>query len=287
MNNIIATSSHVLSDFPIHEAISIIKKEGYTGIEIWYEDFKRQEKRGITSYADIKKAILRTGIKGVIHAPVMDKTGEKLNICSKDESLRKKSVKLVLDSINLARQFGFHLVNVHPGRMDDGHRSPEEYWPLLICSFKSFLGQAEEADIVLAVEAMEQRPGEFIVHAEDLKRLIKTLKSENIGATLDIVHSFTHGEDFPLKHLEGLGVHLRHLHVSGYYGIDGKTHCPFRIDGKNRDYFKEITKKAMLDYDGIITIEGSIKGIEAETMENQLRAVRDNMDFMKTFIGGF
>lgn len=287
MNNIIATSSHIMSAFPIHEAIKVIKKEGYTGIEIWYGDFKRQEKQGITSYADIKKAVIQTGIKGVIHAPIKDSAGKRLNICSKGEKFRKKSIELNLDSINLARQFGFHLVNLHPGYMDSEKDDPKEYWNILTKSFKQLLEAAEQSSIILSVEAMELRPKEFVIHAEDLKKLILHFKSDNIGATLDVVHSFTHGEEFPLKHLEELGVHLRHLHASGYYGKDGKTHCPLRMDEKNLSYFRKILKKVILEYDGIITVEGTLKGILSETRENQLKAVIDNMYFMKKSVGGF
>jgi sugar phosphate isomerase/epimerase len=287
MNNIIATSSAVLSDYPIHEAILLLKKEGYTGIEIWHETFARQEKKGITSYAMIKKALIKTGIKGVVHAAIRDLSGEKLNICSKNKKLRDKSIKLNLDSIGLARQMGFHLVNIHPGYKDHENDDPKEYWPLLFDAFKQFAAAAEEGNIILAVEAMEDRPLEFVRHAEDIKRLINHLKSANLGATLDVVHSLTHGEEFPLRHLEEIGVHLRHFHVSGYYGIKGKTHCPFRVDNKNLDYFSNIIKKVMLNYDGIITIEGTIKGIFTETQENQLKVIRDNMDFIKSAVGGF
>jgi sugar phosphate isomerase/epimerase len=287
MNNIISTSSHLMSAFPVHEAIKEIKKEGYTGIEIWYDDFKKQEKAGDSSYADIKKAIIQTGIKGVIHASIRDAEGKKLNICSKDEKLRKKSIERNLDSIALARQFGFHLVNMHPGCLDEEDDDPKEYWPLLFDAFKQFLAKAQEGNLIIAVEAMEQRPKEFVMHAEDLKKIITHFKSDNIGATLDIVHSFTHGEEFPLRHLEELGVHLRHFHASGFYGKESKTHCPFRLDEKNINYFRMILKKVMLEYDGIITIEGTLKGILSETRENQLKAVQDNMYFMKKSVGGF
>lgn len=287
MNNIISTSSHILSDYPIHEAIHVLRKEGYSGIELWFEDFKHQEKKGVSSYAKIKKAIIQTGLKGVIHAPLRDSSGKKLNICSKDETLRKRSIKLNLESVNLARQFGFHLVNIHPGRMDNDKDTPGDYWPLLFDAFRQLLPAAEEGSIILAVEAMELRPKEFVVHASDIIRLLSHFNSGYLGATLDIVHSYTHGEDFPLRHFEDLKkLHLRHFHVSGYYGVDGKTHCPFRIDSKNLPYFSKILKKVVLDYDGIITVEGAIKGIFSETQENQLKVVRDNIDFIRSSVGG-
>ena len=287
MNNIIATTTHLMSAFPIHETIKILKKEGYTGIEMWHEDFIRQEKHGISSYAKIKKAIIQTGLKGVVHAALRDQRGNKLNICSKDEALRKKSIKLNLDSINLARQLGFHLVNIHPGHTDNENDSSSDYWPLLRDAFKILVPAAEEAKIILSVEDMEKRPKEFVMHAYDLKRLFSYFSSENLGATLDVVHSFTHGEEFPLKHLEELGVHLRHLHASGFYGIRGKSHCPFRVDSKNEDYLRKLLKRIILSYDGIITIEGSLHGVLSETRDNQFNAILDNMSFLRSAVGGF
>lgn len=286
MNNIISTTTAVLSAYPIHEAIYLLKKEGYSGIEVWYESFARQERQGITSYAKIKKALIKTGLKGVVHAAIKDAAGNRLNICSKDEKLRKKSIRDTLASINLARQLGFHLVNLHPGRTDDEKENPKEYWPILKESFKPLVESAEEGSIILAVEIMEQRPREFVVHAEDLKRLISYFKSENLGATLDAVHALTHGEEFPLKHMDELGVHLRHFHASGFYGVDAKTHCPFRLDEKHLDYFRKILKQLILDYDGIITIEGTIKGMLHENKENQLKVIKDNLEFIRSAVGG-
>ncbi|MBW2992739.1 sugar phosphate isomerase/epimerase, partial [Candidatus Woesearchaeota archaeon] len=273
--------------YPIHEAILLLKKEGYTGIEIWYETFARQEKEATTSYAKIKKALIKTGLKGVVHAAIRDLAGNRLNICSKNDSLRKKSIKLNLESINLARQLGFHLVNIHPGSMDKEKDDPKEYWPLMFDAYKQFVAAAEQGNIVLAVETMEDRPLEFVKHAEDLKKLINHFKSDNLGATLDVVHSFTHGEEFPLKHMEELGVHLRHFHASGFWRKKNKTHCPFKMDPDHLVYFKKILKQVILDYDGIITIEGHLGGIMSETQENQLKAIRDNMDFIKKSVGGF
>lgn len=288
MNNIISTATHVLTAYPIHEAILILKKEGYTGIEIWYEEYLAQEKKDITSYGRVKKALIKTGLKGVVHAAIRDLSGNKLNICSNDENLRKRSIKYSLDSINLARQLGLHLVNIHPGHMDDEKDDPKDYWPILKESFKPLVESAEEGNIILSVELMEKRPKEFIIKPIDMEKLLTHFKSDYLGATLDLVHAFTHGEEFPLMHLRehGVHLHLRHFHTSGFYGVNGKTHCPFKIDEKHQDYFIRLLKKIMLNYDGIITIEGTIKGILSETRENQLQVIRDNLEFVRSSVGG-
>lgn len=288
MNNIISTATHIMTAFPIHEAIEIIKKEGYSGVEIWHEEFVKQEKEGITSYGKVKKALIKTGLKAVVHATNKDHSGKRINICSKDERFRKRSLKMALESIDLARQLGLHLINIHPGHMDKEDDDPKDYWPILFDAFKELLKPAKEGNIILAVELMEKRPKEFFIKPRHIEKLINHFKSDNLGTTLDLTHAFTHGEEFPLMHLKehGIHLHLRHFHASGFYGDKGKTHCGFKMDDEHKDYFIRILKKIIMNYDGIITIEGHLKGIMSETRENQIKLIRDNMDFIKQFVGG-
>lgn len=283
MNNIIATTNNVVSSLPTHEAIQAIKQAGYEGVEIWPEVHWLYERDNKSSFELLKKAMQKTGLKGVIHAPTKERSLEelKLNVCSKDEELRNLSIKETITALKMAKELKINLVNMHPGAMDHAKDSPKEYWLLLKEAFEQFVKIAEKNKITIAVEMMEERPLEFVKHPEDIKKLISYFNSENLGATLDIVHAFTHGEEFPLKHLEELGIHLKHFHVSGYYGMEGKTHCPFSLDKEHYKYFQNILKEVTLKYDGIITIEGTIKDIMPETKENQQKIIKENLDFIK------
>ncbi len=289
MNNIIATTTGLVSEFPTHEAPVVLKKAGYEGIEIWPESFWLKEKNKETSFEKMKKAMKTTGLKGVIHSPIKDLTVdpiEKLNICSIHEDLRLKSIDLNLKSIKMAKDLGFHLVNIHPGWLDREKDNPKKYWPILKESFEIIVKEAEKHNIILAIEAMEKRSKEFVIRVEDIKKLISFYNSENLGATLDLVHAFTHGEELPLKHMEELGIHLRHMHVSGHYGISGKTHCPFAMDKTHSKYFRNILKEVALNYDGIITIEGHTRGIIPQEKKVQLKTIKDNLEFVRSAIGG-
>jgi sugar phosphate isomerase/epimerase len=283
LRNKIATSSHILSLYPIHEAIDILGKVGYDAIEIWAEELDIQMKHKRTSLGKVRSALKRNRMVGVIHAPLYDphsKGKEKYNLCSKDEAVRERSIKAHLHALDIAKKFGFHVMTVHPGHTDrEGERANGRYWELQIDAFKRIAGHARKCGVRIGIEPMESRPREFITEPRHIDRILRAVKLANLGVTFDLVHTYTHGERAPIEFIDRMHKrHIFHVHISGH--DRKKTHVPFFMTRIHHHYFDRVMAAVIKDYKGIISIEGTIKGVLPMTKANQKMVVRKNMEYI-------
>jgi sugar phosphate isomerase/epimerase len=161
LRNKIATSSHILSLYPIHEATDILGKAGYGAIEMWAEELDLQLKHKKTDLAKVKSALKRNRMVGVIHAPLYDPHSpnhDKYNICSKDEARRERSINAHLHALDIAKRFGFRVMTVHPGHTDKkGENADSRYWSLQIDAFKTIARHAKKYGVRIGMEPMENR----------------------------------------------------------------------------------------------------------------------------------
>ena len=283
LRNKIATSGHILSLYPIHKTVEILGRNCYDAIEVWAEELERQIKRRETSIQKIKSALKKSGMVGVIHAPLHDLTHEfkeKYNICSKDRKLRKKSIHESLWALDIAHKLGFHVVTIHPGHTDSKEDvADKEYWRLLIDAFKQLAKRAEKLDVKIGVEPMENIPKEFVIAPKHLDRIISSVDSKNLGVTFDLVHTYTHGEKKPVEFIDQLHKEkIFHVHISGH--TKEKTHVPFFMTRIHHRYFDKVIGMLVKNYSGIISIEGTIKGIMPLTKTNQKFVVKKNMEYI-------
>lgn len=70
-----------------------------------------------------------------------------------------------------------------------------------------------------------------------------------------------------------------HVHMSGH--SENKNHGPFTHTLIHHFYLEKVLDKIVgYGYSGIISVEGTLKGIMEETAENQKTAVRENLDYI-------
>ena len=276
----IATSSHLLAKYKLHEAIEVLGKIGYDAIEIWAVGLEHQLREKMTSFAKIRAALHKYRMTGTIHAPTKDsETMEMLNICSKNAKLRNKSLRKNLQAMNYAHRLGFHVITVHPGHLDSpSDKADRVYWQLQIDAFKKLAKKAAQLNLDLAIELMEHRPKEFVMEPPDVHKIIKAVKSKHLGATVDITHAFTHGMDKPIEFLDGCREHIFHAHMSGY--TEKKTHVPLHMSIIPSSYLDEALKKLIRHHAGWIAIEGNLKGIMKDTKANEKKVAIENLEYI-------
>jgi sugar phosphate isomerase/epimerase len=283
LRNKIATSNHILSAFPIHEAISILADAGYDAIEIWSGELKHEIGQGLTSIGKVKEALDRTGIAGVIHCPLRNLASPdqyKYNICSKDPALRKESLEADMLALEHAHQLGFEVITIHPGHTDSPDKvTDQEYWDLQVDAFRQLAKKAEELKVKIGMEPMEHRPKEFVMEPRHVDRILKEVQSPNLGVTFDLIHAYTHGTDKPVEFLDGLHPHIFHVHMSGH--SEKKNHVPFAHTMIHHFYLDKVLDKIVsYGYSGMISVEGTLKGIMEETAENQKNVVKGNLEYI-------
>ena len=283
LKNKIATSTAILSLYPVHEAVDILGKTGYDAIEIWAEMLDIQLKSDQTSMQQIKEALERHSMTGVIHAPLKDLSVPepyKYNICSKDAKLREKSIQENLKALGFAHELGFDVVTVHPGHIDRPEENVDmDYWQLQIDAFKKLAKRAEELGVRIGMEPMEHRPREFVMEPKHVDKIIQAVQSPNLGVTFDLIHAYTHGTEKPVEFLDGLHKNIFHVHMSGH--SDKKNHVPFSMTIIHHFYLDKVINKLVGNgYSGIISIEGTLKGVMEETGENQKKTVKENLEYI-------
>jgi sugar phosphate isomerase/epimerase len=276
----IATSSHLLVKFTLHEAIEILGKIGYDAIEIWAVGLEQQLAEKKTSYAKIRAALFKYRMMATLHAPTADyKTKEMLNVCSKNTKLRKKSIQKNLAAMDYAHKLGCHVITIHPGHMDlPTDKVDETYWKLQIDAFKVLAKKAEKLNLDLGIELMENRPKEFVMEPPAIHKIIHAVNSKHVGVTVDLTHAFTHGMNKPIEFLESCRERIFHAHMSGY--TTKKTHVPLYMSAIPTSYLDNALIKLTRHHAGWIAVEGHLKGIMADTKANEKMVAKKNYDFI-------
>lgn len=283
LKNRIATSNHILSAFPIHEAIDLLGNLGYDAIEIWSGELKQELENNRTSMEKIKQSLQKYNMSGAIHCPLRDLSSPdqyKYNLSSKDKELREKSIRENMLALEHAHQLGFDVITIHPGHTDSPDEpADEEYWNLQIDAFRRLSRRAEELDVKIGMEPMEYRPTEFVMEPKHVDRILKEVQSPNLGVTFDLIHAYTHGPHAPVEFLDGLHPNIFHVHISGH--SKEKNHVPFSHTIIHHFYLDKVLKNIVdYGYSGIISIEGKLKGLMEETKENQEKVVKDNLGYI-------
>ena len=282
LKNKIATSSHILSLYKIHEDVNILGKTGYDSIEIWAQELEFQLKKKLTSIQKIKYTLKKNKMIGVIHCPLKNllvSAPYKLNLCSKNKKLREESIKKNLQAIEFANKLGFEVITVHPGHTDfPKEKADNTYWKLQIDAFKKLAEKAEKLNVKIGIEPMEHRQREFIMDPPQVNRILKAVKSKNLGITFDLIHAHSHGVNKPIQYLDAHRKDIFHVHVSGH--SKKKNHVPFHMSEISSYYLDKVLKKLVEYHKDIISIEGDIKGLMKETKTNQKTVVKKNLDYI-------
>lgn len=279
----LATTSHILNKFSIHEAVTVLAGIGYDAIEIWSSDLEQQLADDKTSLEKIRNSLFKNKMTGTIHGPLADHESPdktKLNLCSKKKKLRNKSIRKNLLALNFADKLGLKVVVIHPGHTDNADEDADQaYWDLQIDALKILTEKAEKLNLDLAIEVMENRGKEFITDPSSMYRILKAINSEHAGVTVDITHAFTHGLAKPEEFIESLKGHIFHAHFSGY--SEKKTHVPLHMSEIPSEYLDNALKKLVQYHAGYLTLEGHLIGIMDDTKANEKVIAAMNMEYIR------
>jgi sugar phosphate isomerase/epimerase len=249
-----ALSTTSLRSFPIRDAIEAAHAMDYAGVEIWAEHFWHRGEDPAT----LARSAARYGLIVSVHGPSRD-----LNVTSTNPGIREESQRQYYRALTDAARLNASVVVFHPGSLSSSRDRPEEYWPRLT-EFFAALGQtAGRLGITVAVENMEERPGEFVTHPADVARLVDDAGVAALGLALDIAHLLFNRKPVDLTGLEG---YIRHVHLSGSTAT--LAHVPL-ADGLY-DLRPPLSQLARF-YTGIIAIEGYAPEREMQSVAENRR----------------
>lgn len=257
MRPVLSTTS--LRTVGTREAIVAAQRLEYAGLEIWAEHLWA---RGDDPTA-VGALAASAGVALTVHGP-----GRDLNVTSANAGIREESRRQYRAALDDARRMGARVVTFHPGALSSSRDDPRDYWPPLVEFFRELAVAADRDGIVIGVENMEERRGEFITDPADVVRLVREVGVPGLGLTLDIAHLlFNHK---PVRG-EGLEPVLRHVHLSGSTAT--LVHVPL---GEGVYDLRPPLRALASFYSGMVAIEGYAAGRELETVAAN-RAVFDRL----------
>lgn len=233
----VAISSLLFKSHSLGEVIDLARDQGISWLEVWTEHLWRDDKGNL-----IEK--LRTsGLDLSVHGPIGD-----LNITSSNDGIREESIRQVIQGIEEAAEMGARVITVHPGYLTGRQDEPEGIWDFQIEAFQRFAKRGKELGLTVAMETMEKRNKEVVIHPEIANRIIDAVNMENFGVTFDVSHAHTVMD--VVEFIRALRK-INHIHISDTK--EGKVHV---LMGQGEIAFGPVLRTLKQKYNGALVIEG-------------------------------
>ena len=271
-------STNAFVRFSVAEAIEIIAKTGYSGVEI-LADVPHLYPYSTTGpdLDEVAASLKKNRIKAAnINAnTAVGYYGAKFweplfepSLANPDLDARRWRVEFTKKCIDMAYCLCCQNVSVTSGRMVPGVK-PEKSLALLKESILEIVEYAAARHVRVG---MEYEPGLLVERVEELVVLIREVGAENFGANLDFGHSYLAGEA-PLDVAQSLASSIFHIHLED---IGGRKHYHL-IPGEGDIDFEDIARAlAGIEYEGFATVE------LYTYPENPEQAARKAFDYLKT-----
>ncbi|HIJ75126.1 MAG TPA: sugar phosphate isomerase/epimerase [Deltaproteobacteria bacterium] len=250
-------STNAFVRFSVPEAIGIIAKTGYSGVEI-LADVPHLYPFSTTGpeLDEVAAALKKNRIEAAnINAnTAVGYYGAKFweplfepSLANPDRDARRWRVEFTKKCIDMAAGLCCRNVSVTSGRMVPGVK-PEKSLALLKESILEIVEYAAARHVRVG---MEYEPGLLVERVEELVVLIREVGAENFGANLDFGHSYLAGEA-PLDVAQSLASSIFHIHLED---IGGRKHYHL-IPGEGDIDFEDIARAlAGIEYEGFGTVE--------------------------------
>jgi sugar phosphate isomerase/epimerase len=202
-------STTALGDEPLERWLEEVSSSGFKFVE-WISEWPRYMDAG--SARALAEKIHSFGLDLSIHAPFSD-----LNIGSFNERIRRASMRLLRETLEIAADIDAVAVTVHPGHCSPLSRKyRERYVEIHRSSLHTLDEWREEFGVKLGVENMPSFP---ILDAQTPERLSELLEGTGLGVTFDVGHLNTSTGEFK-RFLELLGDRVVHLHLHDNHGVN-------------------------------------------------------------------
>ncbi|CAB1074845.1 Uncharacterized isomerase/epimerase [Olavius algarvensis Delta 1 endosymbiont] len=265
-------STNAFKNYSLNEAIEIIARIGFKGVEIlgdrphlYPPDFDEIQLTQLTEVLE-KNDMKLTNLNSFTLFAVGDTYLP--SWIEPDKDRREIRIQHTLDSLKVAKQIGCPNISIPPGGPLDG-MARSQAMQLFHQGLDRVVSLAEELGIRILVEP---EPDLMIETTGQFKEFIKDVRSEAIGLNFDIGHFFCVGED-PKAAFEELFQWVGHVHIED---IDPDREHNHLIAGRGGIEFKDIfSSMAQLGYSGDISLE------LYTYQDNPEEAGRESLDYLQ------
>ncbi len=221
-------STFGLTNLKFLDAIDVVDKAGYPGIEIsFHRDQFNPFEITDEDVANVRRKLQTTRVKAACVATASHfftpSRPHEPSLMTPDLAGRKRRIGLVRRGVEVARQLGVNLVTFGSGFIRDEHVANPSVNPreLLVDSIHQCLREIrDDEDITLLIEP---EPGMFIETMEQGLALVKEVNSPKFALHVDIIHSYCSEVDY-VNALGAAAPHTRYMHIS-----DAREGCNLKL----------------------------------------------------------
>ncbi len=232
-----AISSLLFKSHTLGRVVDLARDAGISWLEVWTEHFWRDDD------GRLLQSLRQSGLDLSVHGPIGD-----INITSSNPGIREESLKQVLQGVEEAAKMGARVITVHPGYTTGRQDGPESIWDFQIEALTRIAKRGKEVGILVAMETMEKRNKEVVIHPEIANQIIDAVNMENFGVTFDISHAHTVMD--VVEFIRSLR-RIIHIHISDTKSA--KVHVQM---GEGEIAFGPVLQALKEKYDGALVIEG-------------------------------
>lgn len=184
-------------------------------------------------------------IEYTIHAPLSD-----INLASHNESIRKASISMIKNSMDIASKLGSEIVVVHPGQMPIlGRKITHKVMEFNRKSLKECSIYSEEVGVKMCVENMPDIESLMFTNLDDLNELILDIDAY---MTLDVGHA--HNNNYTVEDMLKYS-RIKHIHLSDNDGSYDSHQALGNGEGNGIEFKTLFEGLKKINYDGFLVVE--------------------------------
>jgi sugar phosphate isomerase/epimerase len=252
-----AYSTNGFTQRPLKEALEIIAKLGYEGVELlgdrphWTlnegSQLTANELKQLLQDLNLKISNINGNTAMYFWPEWMPETLFEPSLSHADPKVRQQRFDAVVALMDWAKALGAPRVSITSGRCP-GLSAPEIELAYFAEQVHQLCEVADQLDIQLSIE---YEPGLLIERWTELVTFIKQIDHPRLGANLDLGHARCAGED-PLEAIQALSQRIWNIHIEDiietkhYHLIPGEGDMPLA------SYLKKLQD---IEYTGMVTVE--------------------------------
>jgi protein FrlC len=246
----IGTSTSVLYQYELKDAIPLIARVGFDGVDVWggrphvyRRDYSDAELRALREYIYGHGLVVSSFMPAFYRYPH--------SLSNPNHKVREDSIQYMLESIDNAAVLGARIVLVVPDISLFG-QSRQDSWQRFVESIDRVAEYTSQYDLTLGIEVLYTDETDLVNSSDDALEIIRTLRRTNLGVVVD-TGTLNLSKETPEDMLDKLGDTLLQIHVNDNHGHEKQQNL---IPGEgNYDFLRLVRALKSRGYAGFLSAE--------------------------------
>lgn len=250
----LAFSTNAFKKYTLYDAIHVISKLGYDGVEILCDiPHAYPETLSEKKITKIQNLLNKEEISiSNLNAFTLFALGDLYHPSWIEPDFKKRNLRInhTVNCIRMAKKLGAKNISTEPGGpVDSGTLNRDHLYQVFVDSLKMVLPVAEEEGIKILIEP---EPKLLIENSEEFVNIVRMIDSPLIKLNFDIGHFFCVGEE-PSRVIYKLSEYIEHFHIEDI--SKERIHNHLQL-GEGVIDFRSIFKTIHdIGYNGFVTVE--------------------------------